>query len=146
MRDLLLLARSDSGQLGNSPIELPIREVLERAVAGVPGTGDRAPIGLDVEDEALCVRSNEPELVRLFANLLDNAIRHTPPDGPIRVAACGDGSRVLIPVSDTGVRIGAEHLPHLGERFYRAEASRAAGRRERPGPLDLPAVLPGHGG
>lgn len=131
--DLLLLARSDGGQLGKNPITLPVRELLQQAIASVPrpGNGGESVITLDANDSALCVRGNEAELVRLFSNLLDNAVRHTPPPqqqqrpGAICVSARAEGESVRVSVRDTGAGIAPEHLPHLGERFYRVDASRA---------------------
>jgi signal transduction histidine kinase len=122
--DLLLLARSDSGQLARDPIELPLRELVVQAIARVRAP-DRAPITLGVEDEALTVHGCEDELTRLFSNLLENAARHTPADGTITVTARREADSVLIDVADSGCGIAPEHLPHLGERFYRVDTARA---------------------
>jgi signal transduction histidine kinase len=124
VQDLLLLARSDGGQLGRDPIELLVRELLERAASAV-AHHKGALIALQIEDDALCVPGNEGELVRLFTNLLDNATRYTPPGGRITVRAARQGGRVVIAVADTGPGIAPEHLPHLGERFYRVDSSRS---------------------
>jgi signal transduction histidine kinase len=124
VRDLLLLARSDAGQLGQNRIEVLVREVLERAISTTARPG-AATIRLHVADESLSVVANENELVRVFLNLLANAVRHTPPDGCITVSARRDEDRAIISVADTGAGIAPEHLPHLGERFYRADSARA---------------------
>ena len=79
VRDLILLAQSDSGRLGQGRIELLLREVLERAVARVPRPA--AAVCLSISDESLSLPGNEEELVRLFTNLLTNAARHTPAVG-----------------------------------------------------------------
>ena len=80
--------------------------------------------------------------------LLDNAIRHTPPGGHIRVAvaATADG-RARIAVRDEGEGIAPEHLPHLFERFYRADGAR--GRASGGTGLGLAiaeAICKAHGG
>jgi signal transduction histidine kinase len=124
VQDLLLLARSDSGQLGKVPIELLVQEILERAINGVAWRAE-TPIHLHIADSTLTVLGNEGELVRLFTNLLDNALRYTPGDGEINVTASRQGDQVRITVADTGVGIAPEHLVHLGERFFRADASRS---------------------
>ena len=124
VHDLILLAHSDAGRLGRDRIELLARDFLERAVARVPRAGS-APIRLRIADETLSVPGNEEELVRLFANLLTNAVHHTPPDGEITVTAERGGDRAVITVTDTGDGIAPEHLPHLGERFYRIDTARA---------------------
>lgn len=57
--------------------------------------------------------------------MLDNAARHTLPDGEIIVTARRDGKNAIVAVADTGIGIAAQHLPHLGERFYRVDDARA---------------------
>ncbi|HEU5100961.1 MAG TPA: ATP-binding protein, partial [Roseiflexaceae bacterium] len=102
---------------------------------------------------ALCVRGNEDDLIRLFLNLLDNAIRYTPQGGQISVVATvagmergGEGlSRrkagalsttqplasspahpvAIISIHDTGPGVAPEHLPHLFDRFFRADRGRS---------------------
>jgi heavy metal sensor kinase len=64
-------------------------------------------------------------LKQLFINLIDNALRYTPNAGSITVGLEGAGDRVFITVRDTGPGIGSEHLPHLFERFYRADSARS---------------------
>src|SRR5258708_1514338 len=86
VQDLLLLARSDAGQLGGDRIEMLVREVLDTAVSQSSPNGG-LPVRLTVEPEDLCVKGNEAELVRVFRNLLDNALRHTPSDGSIPISA-----------------------------------------------------------
>jgi signal transduction histidine kinase len=124
VQDLLLLARSDSGQMGRDRKELLVREVLERAAAQARHAGS-APITLTIEPEPLTVTGNEAELVRLFRNLLDNAARHTPAEGRITVTARASQEQLVVAVADTGTGIAPEHLPHLGERFYRVDFARA---------------------
>jgi signal transduction histidine kinase len=124
VQDLLLLARSDEGRLGQGRIELLAREVLERAVARVPHGDGTAPIRLAIEGEPT-LRGGEDELTRMVANLLDNALRHTPPDGTVTLGARREGASVVLTIVDTGSGIAPEHLAHVGERFYRADAARA---------------------
>lgn len=125
VQDLLLLARSDGGQLGKDLILLPVQEVLERAIACVHRSNSSPAIVLTVEPETLGIMGNESELMRLFSNLVENAVRHTPPPGAVHIAAGIEGPQLIVLVSDTGVGIAPEHLPHLGERFYRVDAARA---------------------
>ncbi len=125
VQDLLLLARSDGGQLGGGRIDLPMREVLELALARVARDTTTPKVRLVIPEEGLRVIGNETELVRLFRNLIDNAIRHTPPNGTITIDARHSGNDAVVTVTDTGVGIAPEHLPHLGERFYRIDDARS---------------------
>jgi histidine kinase len=60
-------------------------------------------------------------LRQVLENLLANALRYTPPGGSIRIDVTCDGQAVFFTVADTGSGIPPEHLPHLFERFYRAD-------------------------
>jgi signal transduction histidine kinase len=126
--DLLLLARSDSNRLLPGVAELPIGEVLGHAVLEAEAAWEKrsphARIRLELPEAELPVTGELSHLTRLFLNLLDNALRHTPADGEVIITAAGLGSQVVVTISDTGEGIPPEHLPHLGERFYRVEASR----------------------
>ena len=57
--------------------------------------------------------------------LVDNAIKYNRPDGSVTATATTQGDRVILEVRDTGVGIANEHLPHLGERFYRVDKARS---------------------
>ena len=63
---------------------------------------------------------------RMIANLIDNAVKYTPPGGRIDVTARSDtDSRVVISVEDTGTGISADDLPHIFDRFFRCDPSRS---------------------
>jgi signal transduction histidine kinase len=65
---------------------------------------------------------------RVLGNLLDNALRHTPPGGTIELRAEAEDERVLIWVADSGAGIPARDLPRIFERFYRGDAARTRGQ------------------
>jgi heavy metal sensor kinase len=132
VQDLLLLARSDTGRFDLRVAPTPLSDVLLRAVETVEATAhdpDRPPparITLDLHDPTLAVAGDAHHLSRLFTNLLDNALRHTPSDGSVRIIArAEDANTVVVDVEDTGEGIAPEHLPHVTERFYRVDAARA---------------------
>jgi hypothetical protein len=75
---------------------------------------------------ACSVRGDHDQLRRLLFNLLDNAMKFTPPGGSIAVRAGCTGGVVRVTVADTGVGISAEHLTHVFDRFYRVDPARGA--------------------
>lgn len=73
----------------------------------------------------LDIIGNCDHLTSLFLNLLDNAIKYTSPEGKISVETYLESQQVKVTITNTGKGIAAEHLPHLFERFYRAESDRS---------------------
>ncbi|HEX4086120.1 MAG TPA: ATP-binding protein [Chthoniobacteraceae bacterium] len=73
---------------------------------------------------AQCV-ADEDRITQVFANLLANAVKFNHAGGEVRLSTLRENGSAIIRVSDTGAGIAAEHLPHLFERFYRAEESRS---------------------
>ena len=65
------------------------------------------------------------QLVQLFLNLLNNALKYSDMGGYINVIAKAVHDEIQVAIWDTGIGIGAEHVPHLFDRFYRADSSRA---------------------
>jgi signal transduction histidine kinase len=72
------------------------------------------------------VHADRERLAQVLANLVSNALRYTPDGGAITLSAEAAGDHVLLRVADTGPGIKSEHLPHVFQRFYRADASRPA--------------------
>jgi len=120
---LLLLARADAGELRPDLSAVKISDILAAAQSAA-ARDDAATIVLRIPDPSIQTTGNFGQLTRVFTNLLINSIRHTPPDGSITVTASAADRSVIVTVQDTGEGIAPEHLPHLGERFYRADAAR----------------------
>jgi heavy metal sensor kinase len=126
VEELLFLARADAGRLARDMGPVCLIEALEEAAEAV-SRPDRPGIRLESIGPALMVPGSGSELTRLFTNLLENAARHTPPAGKVTVSARVEAGSVTVTVADTGEGIAPEHLPHLGERFYRVDAARSGG-------------------
>ena len=125
VRDLLLLARSHEGQLDLQFQAVDPRQLLEESVSAVDPVRGQARVGLTVTPESGKIWGDAQYLQRLVANLLENALRHTPPEGEVNLEAHAEDQNVILTVADTGEGIVPEHLDHLGEPFYRTDASRA---------------------
>ncbi|MBL8095360.1 MAG: hypothetical protein JNL73_14415, partial [Anaerolineales bacterium] len=127
--DLLVLSRLDAGRLTleRKPVALDaLLTDIERQMGRVAET---AGVSLTAEAEAGVVSGDVTRLRQVILILLDNALRHTPAGGAIRLQGAKLGRRYQITVTDTGSGIPAEHLPHVFDRFYRADSARSA----RPG-------------
>jgi len=72
------------------------------------------------------VLGSEAELVRVFVNLIDNAVKYSGSKEPIEILIGTEEGKVVISVRDHGTGISPEHLPHLFERFYRTDQSRTS--------------------
>jgi heavy metal sensor kinase len=148
VQDLLLLARSDAGQLALELRTVSLSDAVSVAVETVQ-TSRGASIRVSIDPE-LHVLGDATNLIRLFTNLLENAERYTPEDGSITVTAsipADSGYMVKVEVRDTGIGIPPEHLPHICERFYRVDASRT--RKQGGTGLGLSitrSIVDAHGG
>jgi signal transduction histidine kinase len=123
VEELLLLSRLDAGRLvlARTIIELP--ELLADVQRQVGRLATERGIQLTT-DSAICAVWGDPTRVRqVLLILLDNALRHTPSGGAVRLGARANGRTTQISVADTGSGIPLEHLPHIFDRFYRAESA-----------------------
>jgi YD repeat-containing protein len=77
--------------------------------------------------DALCVLGDADRLQQLLTNVVHNAIAYTPAGGRVRLTWDREGHVARITIADTGCGVAPEHLPHLFERFYRADRSRGRG-------------------
>ncbi|ANZ41851.1 hypothetical protein BBK82_43900 [Lentzea guizhouensis] len=110
--DLQDLALADAGELRLHPSEVDLRELFDQLVAAHPGL---------VATGGGVVHADPVRLRQVLTNLVTNAVRHTPAGGTVALSVV-DGR---ITVSDTGSGIAAEDLPHVFDRFWRADPSRA---------------------
>ena len=125
LQQLLELSRLDAmapGAAEPCDVQTLLRDAVEPFQAG-EAAGRVSVAGPPTPADALVQRD---DMLRLLRNVIDNALRHGPADGAVRVSAerCGEG-RVRICVHDEGGGIPADAIEHLTERFYRVDASRA---------------------
>ena len=124
--DITAVSRAEEGQLDLHPVIVTPAQIVEGALSAVAGRYADAAVTLraEVEPALPAVNVDPDRFGQVLGNLLDNALRHTPPGGEVHVSArAGDGV-LRLTVADTGTGIPAEHLPHVFERFYRVDAAR----------------------
>lgn len=124
MDGLLFLARADEGAAGLHKERHDARREMEAVCEFFAAIAEEDGIQLSCEGDAT-VHADSPLLRRAISNLLANALHNTPRGGQVRIAARRHGSgAVEIRVVDNGRGIAPEHLPHIFDRFYRADSSR----------------------
>ena len=153
VNDLLVLTRADAGALNLQPRHLDLLELAATRCQFFARTASAQQVHLRCETTApgaehtCSVRADPDRLVQVLDNLLDNAVRYSPPGSEVLIACSRAGERVLCQVSDHGPGIAAQHLPLIFERFYRIDSAR--GRSQGGSGLGL-AIVRGlvlaHGG
>ena len=123
VENLLRLARGDKHK-ANPFEEVNLSILLKDVSDSLRPLAEAKQITLNCEvSENLMILGDSDELIRLFVNLLDNAIKYTERGG-INISASQNENNILVKVEDTGIGIPAEHIPHIFDRFYRVEESR----------------------
>lgn len=122
--DLQDLALADAGRLRLSPEPVDAALLVARVVAGHELRAEEAGVRLVDESRDLTLVADRTRMLQVLGNLVGNALRHTPEGGTVTVQAYRAGPDAVIRVVDTGVGIAAEDLPHVFDRFWRADRSR----------------------
>jgi len=122
--DLLLLARYEGGESDIPRERVGLHEVVRKVAEDLRPLAEKRGIDLGVETEELFVEGDASAVERLVCKLLENAVFYTPRGGRVRARVVREGRRARVSVSDTGIGIPAEDLPHLFERFHRSAAAR----------------------
>jgi two-component system, OmpR family, sensor histidine kinase MtrB len=128
LEDLLEISRFDAGVINLEPVEVDVAGLLDEVVDALDpiAHGRKVDVGLEVDrGQGLPLVAADPRrLDRVFSNLVKNAIEHTV-EGGVRIWVGRRGRDVVVTVADEGEGIPAEDLPHIFERFYRADVHRA---------------------
>ena len=124
--DLLFMARLDQGQFRPKVEQIVLGDLLGVVLDHVRPLAEIKSITLDEEiPPDLTIQGDLDLLLRLFLNLLDNAVKYTPEHGQVTIQGQHLASHSQITIGDNGPGIAPEHLPHLFDRFYRVEEDRA---------------------
>lgn len=127
VRDLRQLSRAEAGQISLDITSISPEEVIVHATERMRPLFDEKDVELATRrvGDPPSVLADADRVIQVLTNLLDNALRHTPPGGRITVEVRAGVGGVAFAVSDTGEGIPSEHLPRVFERFYRADRSRS---------------------
>jgi signal transduction histidine kinase len=124
VEQLLAVAHAEDGELAAQWETLELGVLIRSVVQGFEPIAREKNISIQVlEEKAVSVQGERRLLERLVANLLENAIKHTPPEGQVTLEAVGREGRSLLIVRDTGKGILAEDMPKIFDKFFSPQHS-----------------------
>lgn len=127
VNDLHELAQADADQLPLTLAPLDLGEMVRRLATTFAPIAENNDLTLttEVDPDLPFVLADSARIAQVINNLFNNAVHHTPPGGQIRLRVQRDDPFVSVSVTDTGKGIQPVHLPHVFERFYRADRARS---------------------
>ncbi|MFA4837020.1 MAG: ATP-binding protein [Dehalococcoidia bacterium] len=127
IRELSELSRIESGQIELKLAPLKLVPVIEECISRIKPQSERKQIVIEtsLKTELPPVQAESERIQQVLLNLLHNAVKFTPEGGTITVSATTDDNSVIVSVADTGIGIMPQDLPHIFERFYKADKSRS---------------------
>jgi signal transduction histidine kinase len=152
--DLLTLSRGDAGARGNAPDKLTLEPMdalflVQRAVERAMPMASKAGLSVasDVGTTPMKIRGDADRLLQLLLNLVENAIRHSPPEGTITIGGRSVAGGVQLWVDDEGLGIPADEREVVFDAFYRSPSSRSINSDGSGLGLAIArAIATGHGG
>lgn len=118
VENLLSLTRIDSEKLTVKKSPEALEEILPQAVRNVSGKLGTRALHYDVPEEMLLVPMDATLILQVIGNILDNAAKHTPPEGNIWIKVWNTGKNAVFRIGNDGEPIRAEDLPHIFEMYY----------------------------
>jgi signal transduction histidine kinase len=145
LQTLMDISEAESGAMLLQRVSLDLRDVAVRAVELYRDVADAREVSLELSGGSAPAVGDRVRLEQATANLIDNAVKYTPPGGRVVVWTGPDAGRSVLRVSDTGPGIASDELPRIWERLFRGDRSRT----ERGLGLGLSlvkAIVEAHGG
>jgi two-component system, OmpR family, sensor histidine kinase ResE len=130
VNELLDLARMEAGHIQLMNEDVNLSSFLNRIVHKFQGLArdNRIHLGVEIENDIPVISFDPDRIEQVLTNLIDNAIRHTPEGGSVKLTGKLEEMGARVEVSDSGSGIPEEDLPFVFERFYKADKARTRGR------------------
>jgi signal transduction histidine kinase len=126
VRTLLDLSRAETGQVSIDHQTVNLSTMLDDLSEDAMILAEERSISVgSMIEPNIVIDGDSVRLHQALLNIVDNAIKYTPEGGDILMRLVKEGDRAILRVSDTGVGIAPEHLPHIFDRFYRADQARS---------------------
>ncbi len=126
VEDLLTSARFETKTVALTPEHFDMAQLARSVVEDIRVLAQQKHIQINCQAAGgLTINADKNQIRRLLLNLLDNAVKYTPPQGQITLNAWPENNNIVIAVHDTGIGIPGADIPHIFERFYRADKSRS---------------------
>jgi heavy metal sensor kinase len=123
---MLMISKAEAGVDHLTREEIDLAKVVQEACKLFEPTAEDKGIALGCHLPSESHILGDTQMIqRMLSNLLDNAIKYTPPGGSVRVSVSENDGQVVVSIKDTGIGISPRDLPHIFERFYRGDESRS---------------------
>ena len=147
VESLLELARLDAGQSMGKREAINLTGCIEDCVSLVRPLAETRKIQFQLDLEPASCLGDADQLALVFTNLLTNAVHYNRDGGEVRLSTRQENGFAVVTVTDNGIGIAAEHLPHIFDRFYRADTARTSSQgRTGLGLAITKAVVESHSG
>jgi two-component system phosphate regulon sensor histidine kinase PhoR len=126
VEDILKVSEIESGRLEMNPVDSQLENTVRAIQAEFEEQLKSKKLNFEIKiPTGLAVRADPSALRQILMNLIDNAVKYTPEGGRVTVSAEREGPFCKVTVADTGIGIAEKDLPHVFERFYRADKARS---------------------
>lgn len=146
-KEMLDLTRIESGNMPLHKTVFDINELIRRVIITKENALENKQLDLNIafKEEKINVYADQGGIEQVLVNLLDNAIKFTPPGGEISISSCIKEGRAAVAIKDTGAGIKQDILPHIWERFYTENKSRTGSKGVGLGLSIVKRIMVQHG-